>query len=34
MVGWKYELNKDQAILPFHVVGLKLSLTFLTIWSV
>jgi len=27
VVGWKYKVNKDQAILPVHVVGLKLSLT-------
>jgi len=27
MVGWKYKVNKDQAILPIHAVGLKLYLT-------
>jgi hypothetical protein len=25
VLGWKYEVNKDQAILPVHVVELKLS---------
>jgi len=27
VVGWKYKVNKDQASLPVHVVGLKLYLT-------
>lgn len=25
-MGWKYEVNKDQAILPVHAVGLKFGL--------
>jgi hypothetical protein len=27
VLGWKYKVNKDQAILSVHVVELKLSLT-------
>jgi hypothetical protein len=26
VADWKYKVNKDQDILPIHVVGLKLSL--------
>jgi hypothetical protein len=26
---WKYKVNKDQDILPIHVVGLKLILTYI-----